>query len=94
MQLIHECRVPDRYSVHIQYIDVEVADLCICSTDQSTEVSSNTPMIVLDLNCSCIIERHRRCNLTLLLAESNLRNTPPVMTMNISEYMYVVTSYL
>ncbi len=40
-------------------------------------------MIVLDLNCSCNIERHRRYNLTLL-AESNLRNKPPVMTMNIS----------
>ena len=46
-------------------------------------------MIVLDLNCSsCNIERHRRCNLTVL-AEINInpQNTPSAMTMNISTYM-------
>ncbi len=83
LQLIHECRAPDKYSVQIQYIDREVADPCNCSTDQST---GNTQMIVLDLNCSsCNIEHHERCSLTLL-AESNQRNTPSVMmTMIISK---------
>ena len=80
------------YSVEIQYIDREVADPpCICSTDQSTEDFGNTQMIVLNLNCSsCIIRRHRRCNLTLL-AEIDLQNTSSVMTMDISKYLQVVT---
>ncbi|XP_064392910.1 uncharacterized protein LOC135340490 isoform X2 [Halichondria panicea] len=93
--LVHECRVPDRYSVLLQYIDREVADPCICSTDSSTEVSGNKQMIVLDLNCSsCNIEHHRRCNLTLL-AEINLQNIPPVMTMDISTHdVYKVTNLI
>ncbi|XP_064381783.1 uncharacterized protein LOC135330762 isoform X2 [Halichondria panicea] len=92
--LIHECRAPDSYSIQIQYIDREGFDLCICSTDQTTEVCGNTQMIVLDLNCSsCNIERHRRCNLTVL-AEINInpQNTPSAMTMNISTHdVYKVT---
>ena len=84
LQLIHECRVPDSYSVQIQYIDRKGFDLCICSTDQSNEVRGNTQMIVLDLNCSsCNIERHRRCNLTVL-AESNTQSVTTTMAMNIS----------
>ncbi len=82
LQLIHKCRVPDRYFVEIQYIDEEGAGMCICSTNESTEVRGNTQMIVLDLNCNCNIERHRRCNL-ILLAESNTQVV--ITTMDISK---------